>query len=301
MKTPQTQLVAACVLCFAGAAQAQFEPDADTAALYHFDTQTAEGTTPDSGPNGLDGTLEGAVPPTLAPAIPAGYGFAYDFDGIDRGANNSRINMGTDPRLGFRGHPNWTLDVVVSVTHTLADDGYFRGIVCRAGPEGVDYALSYSSWTNPTQGPEHEFWFTTSPAAGSDGLPPEYTYASSNYTGFMEVGQSYAVRVTVTNGVIAITVNGAAGNGALYPTQTGTVIPPNAPPQGGELTVGDACPEDNVVKPSELQIDELRISNVARSDLPLPPLLPPLGLEAILAPVPPPVIVPLRASPAFRF
>jgi len=112
---------------------------------------------------------------------------------------------------------------------------------------------------------------------------------------------SNAVRVTVTNGAIAITVNGAPGDGPLYPTQTGMVIPPNAPPQGGELTVGDDCPEDNVVKPSELQIDELRISNVSRTDLPLPPLLPPLGLGAILAPVPPPVIVPLRANPALRF
>ncbi len=268
--------VCASLLGIAPAVQAApFEVDANTLALYHFDSETVD-RTPDSGPFGLDGQLQGSVLPTLAPAVAAGYGFAYNFDGVDRGADSSRINMGPDPRLAFRGHLNWTLDVVVSVTQTLADDGYFRGIVCRAGPEGVDYALSYSSWTNPLHGPEHEIWFTTAPASGSDGLPPEYTFASANYTGYMEVGQSYAVRVTVTNGAVAITVNGAPGNGGPYPQQPGAVIPPNPPPIGGELTVGDPCPEDNVVKPSELQIDELRISDVARTDSLLPdlPLLP---------------------------
>jgi hypothetical protein len=243
---------------------APFEPDPNTLALYHFDSETADRRTPDSGPFGIDGQLEGDVLPTRTAALPSGYGFAYTFDGLDRGAGNSRINMGTDSRVGLRGKLSWTLDVVVSVPAPLADDGYYRGVVCRAGPAGVDYSLSYVSWTNPTYGPEHEFWFTT--AVGNAGNPPDYAYAVSTYSGYMEVGQTYAVRVTVTNGAMAITVNGAPGNGPPAPTQAGMVVPPT-PGMAAELTVGDTCPEDHVAKPSELQIDELRISDVSRTDI----------------------------------
>ena len=275
-------LVALGLVGFAGFAQAQFEPDASTAALYHFDTHTAQGTTPDSGPNGLDGTLEGAVLPTHVEATVGGYGFAYKFDGVDRGSNNSRIDMGTDSRLGMRGHGDWTLDVLVTVTSTPADDAYFRGIVCRASSGGIDYSLSYSSWTHP-QGAEHEFWFTTGPASGQ---APDYAYAAMAFEGLMEVGRSYAIRVAVSAGVMTMTVNGFEGTSTYWPTQPG-VIPPTAPQIAADLTVGDSCLEDYVIKPSELQIDEFRVSNVGRIDLPLipptpvglPPLIPiPLGL-----------------------
>src|SRR5688572_6642348 len=131
---------ALCALALFGWAanvQAQFTVDANTTALWHFDTQTAEGTTPDSGPNGFDGTLAGAVLPTHQEALLGGYGWAYKFDGVDRGVDNSRISMGLDQGLAFRGAGDWTLDVLVTVTSTLADDGYFRGIICRAGPGGI--------------------------------------------------------------------------------------------------------------------------------------------------------------------
>jgi hypothetical protein len=264
------------LLCFAGAAQAQFEPDADTAALYHFDTQTAEGTTPDSGPNGLDGTLEGAVLPTHVEATVGGYGFAYKFDGVDRGANNSRIGMGTDSRVGLRGNGDWTLDVLVTVTSTPADDAYFKGILCRASAGGIDYSLSYNSWTHP-QGAETEFWVTTGPASGE---APDYAYAAMAFEGLMEVGRSYAIRVTVSAGAMTMTVNGFEGTSTYWPTQPGAVSP-TAPPIAADLTVGDSCLEDYVIRPSELQVDEFRISNVARTDPPpLPPL--PLGLDELI-------------------
>lgn len=258
-------LCALALAVFSGTASAQYEPDADTAALYHFDIQTAEGTTPDSGPNGLDGTLAGAVLPAHVQATVGGYGYAYQFDGVDRGSNNGRIEMGTDPALRLRGNGDFTLDVLVTVTSTLADDGYFRGIVCRAGGEGIDYSLSYSSWTNPTAGPEHEFWFTTGPVSGQ---APEYSYAATAFAGLMEVGASYAIRVTVSAGVMTMTVNGVEGASTYYPPQSGA-ISPTATPITADFTVGDTCPEDWVIRPSELQVDELRISSVARTDLPL--------------------------------
>lgn len=276
MKPLRTQLAAACTFLFTDVSLAQFVPDADTAALYHFDTQTAEGTTPDSGPNGFDGTLEGAVLPTHVEATVGGYGFAYKFDGVDRGSNNSRISMGTDSRLGMRGHGDWTLDVLVTVTSVPADDAYFRGILCRASSGGIDYSLSYSSWTHP-QGPETEFWFTTGPASGQ---APDYAFAAIAFEGLMEVGRSYAIRVTVSAGVMTMTVNGFEGTSTYWPTQPG-LIPPTAPQIAADLTVGDSCLEDYVIRPSELQTDEFRISNIARTDLPLIPPLP-LGLPPLL-------------------
>jgi hypothetical protein len=257
----------ATLFLFAGTAHAQFTPDASTAALYHFDTQSAEGTTPDAGPNGIDGTLEGSVLPVLQAATVGGYGFAYEFDGVDRGAgNNSRIDMGSDPALGMRGGGDFTLDILLTVTAPLIDDGYFRGIVCRASGTGIDYSLSYLSWTRPVEGTgEHQFWFTTGPGPEST---TEYAYAAVAFEGVMQVGQSYAIRATVAAGAMTITVNGFQGTSTYYPAQP-AAITPTATPIDAPLTVGDSCPKDYVAKPSELQLDELRISTVARSDLPL--------------------------------
>jgi hypothetical protein len=256
---------ALCALALFGCAanvHAQFTVDANTIALWHFDAQTAEGTTPDSGPNGFDGTLAGAVLPTHQQATLGGYGWAYKFDGVDRTLDNSRINMGVDPQLGFRGAGDWSLDVLVTVTSPLADDGYFRGILCRASPGGIDYSVSYSSWTHPTYGPEHEFWFTTGVATG---VSPDYTYAATYFAGLMEMGSSYAIRVTSSGGTITITENGSEGTTVAGP------LPPLTP-IAGDLTVGDSCPEDFVTLPSELQIDEFRISDLVRTDGLIPPL-----------------------------
>jgi RHS repeat-associated protein len=244
-----------------------YESDANTVALYHFDEEIVTPplmtrTTPDSGPHGLHGTLRGAVLPAHVPSSLVGYGWAYKFDGVDRGADNSRVAMGTDQRLGFRGNSVWTLDVVVTVKEVLADDGYYRGIVCRAGPAGVDYSLSYSSWTHPSAGPEHEIWFSTGVPSND---PTQYSYAAVNYSGYMEPGETYAIRVTVQGGVMSITVNGIPGTSTNWPAQPGFVSP-LAAPMSAELRVGDSCPEDYVIRPSELEIDELRISNSARTD-----------------------------------
>lgn len=273
MRTNLRVMGALALAGFAATATAQYNPDADTAALYHFDVQTAEGTTPDAGANGLDGTLEGTVLPVHVEATIGGYGWAYQFDGVDRGSGNSRINMGTDPALGMRGNGDWTLDVLLTVTAALADDGYFRGIACRASAEGIDYSVSYSSWTNPTYGPEHEFWVTSGSPAD---YPAGYSYAAIAFAGHMEAGSSYAIRASVSGGVMTLTVNGMATS-TYWPAQAGYVAP-TEPRIAADLTVGDACPEDWVIKPSELQIDELRISNVARTDMPLIPALP-LALE----------------------
>lgn len=255
------------LLATSATASAQFEPDANTAGLWHFDTQSAQGTTPDSGPGGFDGTLEGAVLPTHQAATVGGFGNAYEFDGVDRGAgSNSRINMGSDAALGLRGGGDFTLDILLTVTAPLIDDGYFRGIVCRASGEGIDYSLSYLSWTRPVEGTgEHQFWFSTGPGPDST---TEYAYAAVAFEGVMQVGQSYAIRATVAAGAMSITVNGVAGASTYYPAQPG-VLSPTATPVSAALTVGDSCPQDYVVKPSELQLDELRISTVAQSDLPL--------------------------------
>jgi hypothetical protein len=264
---------ACCALSFivlAQAAPAQFTPDADTAALWHFDTQTAAGTTPDAGPGGLDGVLAGAVLPTHQEATLGGFGRAYQFDGVDRGANNSRIDMGSDPALRLRGNGDFTLDILLTVTATMIDDGYFRGIVCRASGEAIDYSLSYLSWTRPVEGTgEHQFWFATGPGPES---PTEYAYAAVAFEGVMQVGQSYAIRATVAAGAMTITVNGFEGTSTYYPAQPGA-IPPTATPIDAPLRVGDSCPKDYVVKPGELQLDEFRISSVARLDLPLIPEL----------------------------
>lgn len=259
-------------------ASAQFEPDASTAGLWHFDAQSAQGTTPDSGAGGFDGTLEGAVLPTHQAATLGGYGNAYEFDGVDRGAgSNSRINMGSDPALGLRGGGDFTLDILLTVTAPLIDDGYFRGIVCRASGEGIDYSLSYLSWTRPVEGTgEHQFWFTTGPGPEST---TEYAYAAVAFEGVMQVGQSYAIRATVTSGAMNITVNGIEGTSTYYPAQPG-VISPTAAPVDAALTVGDSCPKDYVVMPSELQLDELRISTIAQSDLAL------IGDPGSLIPIP---------------
>lgn len=255
------------LLGMSASASAQFEPDANTAGLWHFDTQTAQGTTPDSGPGGFHGTLEGAVFPTHQPATVGGFGYAYEFDGVDRGAgSNSRINMGSDSALGMRGGGDFTLDILLTVTAPLIDDGYFRGIVCRASDEGIDYSLSYLSWTRPIERTgEHQFWFTTGPGPEST---TEYAYAAVAFEGVMQVGQSYAIRATVMSGAMSITVNGIEGISTYYPAQPG-LISPTATPVNAALTVGDSCPKDYVVMPSELQLDELRISTVAQSDLPL--------------------------------
>lgn len=250
----------------AQAASAQFTPDANTTALWSFDTQTPEGTTPDAGPGGFDGTLAGAVLPTHQQATLGGFGWAYEFDGVDRGADNSRIDMGSDPALRLRGNGDFTLDILVTVTAELADDGWFRGIVCRASGEGIDYSVSYLSWTRPVEGTgEHQIWFATGPGPAST---TEYAYAAAAFEGVMQVGQSYAIRATVAAGVMTLTVNGFEGTSTYYPAQPG-VISPTVTPIDASLTVGDSCPKDYVAKPSELQVDEFRISNVARSDLPL--------------------------------
>jgi hypothetical protein len=260
-------LGALALLGASGTATAQFEPDANTAGLWHFDAQSAQGTTPDSGSGGFDGALEGAVFPTHQAATLGGYGYAYEFDGVDRGAgSNSRINMGSDPALALRGGGDFTLDILLTVTAPLIDDGYFRGIVCRASGAGIDYSLSYLSWTRPVEGTgEHQFWFTTGPGPEST---TEYAYAAVAFEGVMQVGQSYAIRATVTSGAMNITVNGVEGTSTYYPAQPGA-ISPTAEPVSADLTVGDSCPKDYVAMPSELQVDELRISTVAQSDLPL--------------------------------
>jgi hypothetical protein len=260
-------LVAFSSLVVCATASAQYEPDASTAALWHFDAQTAQGTTPDSGPSGLDGTLEGAVLPTHQEATLGGFGYAYDFDGVDRGAgNNSRINMGSDPALNLRGGGDFTLDILLTVTAPMIDDGYFRGIVCRASAEAIDYSLSYLSWTRPVEGTgEHQFWFATGPGPEAT---TEYAYAAVAFEGVMQVGQTYAIRAAVAAGAMTITVNGFEGTSTYYPAQPGA-ISPTATPIDAPLTVGDSCPKDYVLKPSEVQLDELRISTVARSDLPL--------------------------------
>lgn len=256
------------------AASAQFEVDANTVALWHFDVQTAEGTTPDAGPGGFDGTLQGAVLPTHQEATLGGFDRAYQFDGVDRGADNSRIVMPDDPALRLRGGGDFTIDILLTVTAPLIDDGYFRGIVCRASASGIDYSMSYLSWTRPVEGTgEHQFWFATGPGPEDT---TEYAYAAMAFEGHMQVGSSYAIRVTVASGAVTLTVNGIEGTSTYWPAQA-AAIPPTAAPVDAPLRVGDSCPKDYVVKPSELQVDELRISDVARTDLPLlPDVLPPL-------------------------
>ena len=240
---------------------AQYTSDSHTVALYHFDAVDASGapaatTTPDSGPNLLDGTLVASevVPPVLVTSPFPGLGNALHFNDTFPDSR-SWVELPNDPRLGLVGHAEWTLEFHFHLDDTAYAD--CNGWVSLIAKEG-DYQVLL--------GRLNAYYFFPMPDACY--LVFGYGQLTHDDLPLIQIGAGVISRVPIaraSNHVVRISATAA---GVVVVNVDGTkdvgLLPPRPTPVHGPVFIGGY----DYLNPFIGTIDEIRFSDVVRLDLP---------------------------------